>query len=56
MEIHHSRSVMIDILWEKMWEIKDFLKDVITFIQQRHIKHIKSDSKDIYNTTKEFYF
>ncbi len=56
MEIHNSLSVMINILWEKMWQIKYFLKDVITFVQQRHIKHLKTDSKAIYNTTKEFYF
>ncbi len=27
-----------------------------TFIQQRRIKLIKSDSKCIYNATKDFYF
>ncbi len=27
-----------------------------TFIQQERIKLIKSDSKDIYNDTKDFYF
>jgi len=27
-----------------------------TFIQQGHIKLIKSESKDIYNVTKDFYF
>ncbi len=34
-----------------------FLKEKITtFIQRRCIKLIKSDSKDIYNVTKDFYF
>lgn len=27
-----------------------------TFIQQRHIKLIKSDTKGIYNVTTDFYF
>ncbi len=32
------------------------LKGSNNFIQQGHIKEIKSDSKDIYNVTKDFYF
>ncbi len=35
---------------------KIFFKDINTFIQQGCIKLIKSDSKDIYNVTKDFYF
>ncbi len=31
------------------------IKEMTTFIQQRSIKLIKSDSKDIYNVTKDFY-
>jgi len=33
-----------------------FLKEMNTFIQQDYIKLIKSDSKYIYNVTKDFYF
>jgi len=33
-----------------------FLKEIITFIQQGHIKLIKSEGKNIYNVTKDFYF
>ncbi len=33
-----------------------FFKEIITFIQQGWVKLIKSHSKDIYNTTKDFYF
>ncbi len=33
-----------------------FLKEINTFIQQAWIKLIKSDSKDIYNVTKDLYF
>ncbi len=33
-----------------------FLNEINIFIQQRCIKFIKSDSKDIYNLTKDFYF
>ncbi len=29
---------------------------MIHFIKQRHVKFIKSDSKDIYNVTKDSYF
>jgi len=31
-----------------------FLKEIITFIQQECIKLTKSDSKDMYNVTKDF--
>ncbi len=31
-------------------------KEINTFIQQRHIKSIRSDSEDIYNVKKDFYF
>ncbi len=33
-----------------------FLKEMNTFIQPGCIKLIKSDSEDIYNITKDFYF
>ncbi len=33
-----------------------FLKEITIFIQQGHIKFIKSNSKDICNVTKYFYF
>ncbi len=35
---------------------KKKLKEINIFIHQGHIKFIKSDSKDIYNITKDFYF
>ncbi len=33
-----------------------FFKDIKTFIKERCHKMIQSDSKDIYNVTKDFYF
>jgi len=35
---------------------KIFLKEINTFIQQGCIQFIKSDSKEMYNVTKDFYF
>ncbi len=39
-----------------IYGIKYLFKESDTFIQQGCITLIKSDSKDIYNVTKDFYF
>ncbi len=36
--------------------LKKFLEEINDFIQQGCIKLIKSDSKDMYNVTKDCYF
>ncbi len=41
---------------QKFGVSKIILKEMSTFIHQGCIKLIKSDSKDVYNVTKDFYF
>ncbi len=40
----------------KIVQISIFFKEINTFIQQGHIKLIKSDSKSIYSVIKDFSF
>ncbi len=41
---------------QKYGSVRCYFKEINTFIQQEYIKLIKSDTKDIYNFTKGFYF
>ncbi len=42
--------------WQKFVISKIFFIEINTFIQQGHIKVLKSDFKDIYNVTKHLNF
>ncbi len=43
------------ILFKSLGWVKT-IEEIKTFIQKGHIKLIKTDSKDIYDVTKDFYF
>jgi len=55
--IPRRNSMSILNVRKSLGSVRLFLKkEINTFIQQGHIKLIKSDSKDIYNVTKDVYF
>ncbi len=49
-------SLYLDVNWKIRWTYSswNYVNNFTTFIQQGHIKLIKSDSKDIYNATTDF--
>ncbi len=49
------QNIKYTVHFENLGSIS-FFKEINTFIYQGCIKLIKSDDKDIYNVTKDFYF
>ncbi len=46
----------MSVLYTTIQKLDFFPQEMYTFIHQGCIKLIKSDSEDIYNVTKDFYF